>query len=270
MPRRAARRPRRGRKGVRKSRIPRAGALKNSGTLSTIKNTARIVEGVMLASLQSNSDTNYAFNIGSFDRAMRVAACFKFYRARRVVYKYIPFYNQFTAGATVTRPIVQWVMNRNGDSNLWTAAEYDAQGAIGRPVKEMTLCYIPNLLQAVSVRADTAVTVPVVTPPDPIVASSNLRDIGTRPLYGAWLTTPPMGQISTVAGDASSVLNRYADSKGECYYYGHSMLLSNNGGPTIAMYSVYVEVEWEFKDPNFLPYVAPPAVDAPSDAQPLA
>lgn len=264
MPRRAARKPRRGRKGARKSRVPRGP--KNSGTMSHIKNTARIVEGVILTTLQSNTDFNYAFNIGIFDRAMRVAANFKFYRAKRVTYKYIPLYNQFTAGATVSRPVVQWVMNRNGDDNLWTAAEYDAQGAIGRPVKEMTISYVPNLLQAVSVRADNAVTVPVVTPPDPIVASSNLRDIGTRPLYRAWLTTPPMGQIQTVAGVANTNLNRYADSKGECLYYGHSMLLSNNGGPTIAMYNVYVEVEWEFKDPNFLPYVAPPTVDVPTEA----
>jgi len=264
MPARRASKPRRGRKGARKSRIPRAP--KNSGTMSNVKNTARIVEGVLLTTLQSNTDFNFAFNIGEFDRAMRVAANFKFYRAKRVTYKYIPLYNQFTAGATVTRPVVQWVMNRNGDSNLWTSAEYDAQGAIGRPVKEMTISYSPNLLQAVSVRADKAVTVAQVTPPDPIVASSNLRDIGTRPLYGAWLTTPPMGQIQTIAGDANSNLNRYADSLGECYYYGHSMLLSNSGGPPIDMYKVFIEVIWEFKDPNFLPYVAPPAVDAPTEA----
>jgi len=257
MPRRAARKPRR--KGARKSRIPRAP--KNSGTMSGVKNTARIVEGVLLSTLQSNSDTNYFFNIGEFDRAMRVAACFKFYRAKRVTWKYIPLYNQFTAGATVTRPTYQWIMNRNGDSNTWTSAEYDAQGAIGRAVNQTTISYVPNLLQAVSVRADKAVTVAQVTPPDPIVASSNLRDIGTRPLYGAWLTTPPMGQISTVAGGTNSNLNRYADSLGECYYHGHSMLLSNGGGPAIDMFRVYVEVVWEFKDPNFLPYVAPPALD---------
>lgn len=264
MPRRAAatRHPRkRANPKFRLTRQP-----KNSGTMSSVKNTARIVEGVLLSTLQSNNDSNYAFNIGEFDRAMRVAACFKFYRAKRVTYKYIPLYNQFTAGATVTRPTLQWIMNRNGDSNSWTAAEYDAQGAIGRPVKQTTISYVPNLLQAVSVRADTAITVAQVTPPDPIVASSNLRDIGTRPLYGAWLTTPPMGQIETVAGDANSNLNRYADSKGECFYYGHSMLLSNGGGPAIDMFRVYVEVVWEFKDPNFLPYVAPPAVDAPTDA----
>lgn len=214
---------------------------------------AHITEAIQLTSIfQNTGDVNYAFHLGLFVRALALSKNFKYYRAKKCVYRYVPLANVFQGGVAGQQiPTWQMLMNRTGDNALWTAAEYDAQGALSQQfTKQKTIKYKPNLVQSVSVRADAAVG-------GPPLASSNLRQIGTRPLYDAWLSTP-FGTIETVAGDANSNLNIYADATGEILYWGHSILMTASG----TVCQVYLEVEWEFKDPL---YHAPPPQAPPVD-----
>lgn len=225
-----------------------------------VKNVARITEATNLTALAMNTDFNYAFCLKQFDRALALSKCFKYYRAKRCVWRYLPLANTYQDGGIGNVPQLQMIMNRTGDNTAWTPLEYDAQGATAETfTKQKTISYKPNLVQAVQVRADTAVVANPVTgfiPPIPI-ASSNLKQVGTRPLYNAWLSTP-FSTVETVAGDANSLLNIYADGNAELLYWGHSIYVTGRSAANVA--TVFLEVEWEFKDPL---YVTPPAVSAP-------
>lgn len=219
---------------------------------------AQISEAIQLTSIfQATGDVNYSFHLGLFVRAFALSKNFKYYRAKKCVFRYIPLANVFQGGVAGQQiPTWQMIMNRTGDSTAWSAAEYDAQGALAQQfTKQKTIKYKPNLVQSVSVRADTTVGTA------PSAASSQLRQIGTRPLYDAWLATP-FKVIETVSGDANNELDIYPDTTGEILYWGHSILVTSSGTAC----EVYLEVEWEFKDPL---YVTPPEASATASASPL-
>jgi len=229
--RRLPRKPRR-----RPIRRNRRKANQSSGVLSKIKHYARITETAPFTAIAPNQDYNYAFHLGLFDRALAVSKNFKFYRPKRVVWTYLPDFNTFQSGGTVTLPQVSMIMNRTGDATTWTPAEYDAQGAVPKQFsKKMVIAYNPNIVQSVQF---VTTTVPAFG-----------GNIGVRPVYNEWIATGIYSQIfPNPAGGVNSVLNANTFMQ----YQGHSMYWNvTTPGSISVLGSVYCEVEWEFKDPLF-------------------
>ena len=226
---------RRGRKALR--RRARRGN-QSSGALSKVKHYARISETVLFTPMAPNQDYNYAFSLSLFERALAVSRNFKFYRPKRVVWTYLPDFNTFQSGGTVTLPQVSMIMNRTGDSSAWTPNEYEAQGAVPKQFsKKMVIAYRPNIVQSVQ----------FVTTAIPAFGGN----IGVRPVYNEWIATGTYNSVFPLPlppGGIATVLK----PNNELLYQGHSMYwnVATPGAVTV-LGTVYCEVEWEFKDPLF-------------------
>lgn len=251
MPRSNIRKMRRHRKPAhlrRARRIRRAN--QTSGALSNIKHYARITEAVNFTPMNANVDYNYSFSLSLFERALAVSKNFKFYRAKRVVWTYLPDYNTFQASAgNLSLPQVSMIMNRTGDATSWTPAEYDAQGAVPKQFsKKMVIAYSPNIVQSIqyiSVAGATPFT----------------GNVGARPVYREWIAT---GTYNTqVVTPGPPQVNLLTNANTQMLYQGHSMYwhVTSTAPDEPPLGTVFCEVEWEFKDPLFVS----PVSSAPAD-----
>lgn len=229
----------------RKSNLPRRPlkrrskkANQSSGLQKAVKHYARITEVVNFTPPLPNDETNYQFNISQFVRATAVAKNFKYYRAKRVVWTLLPEYNTFQQGAAaVSAPQISFIMNRTGDATAWTAADYDAQGAVPSLfTRKRVVAYKPNLVTSIQMA------------PQPVANVNESRAIGQRPLYDQWIATNDYTiDLPAAVGLTTDVRNTLVN------YYGHSMLW----GVTFVdpsprqLATIFCEVEWEFKDPLF-------------------
>jgi len=233
-------RPRRSnlrRRPLRRQRPRREAKNQSSGMLTNVKHYARITEVVNFTQPTPNTDVNYQFNISQFVRALSLSKLYKYYRAKRVSWTYVPQYETFQIGGAGSIPQVSMIMNRTGDNTAWTAVDYDAQGAVPFSfTKKKVIAYKPNLVQAIQYKAIT------IAPPIGTEASQTL---GARPIYDKWVATgknyvdvPNQGLENAINGDDVS-------------YYGHALLfyVSSVAPGSLPLGQVYCEVEWEFKDP---------------------
>ena len=228
-------------------------ANQSSGALTKVKHYARITETNEVNPIDANSDVNYEFDLAQFPRALALSKNFKFYRAKRVVWTYLPDYNTFQAGgAAVSMPSMALIMNRTGDATSWSPAEYDAQGSVPKIFdKKKVVSYVPNIVQSVQYLNNTAG--PVFT-----------GNIGTRPVFNQWLATGTFFQnIVTPTGNVVQVT-----AGNFLQYYGHSIYWSvtSTAPSEAALGSVFCEVEWEFKDPLFVPTPQVAGPEAPVGA----
>ena len=237
-------------------RRPRANprlANQTSGALSNVKHYARITETALFTPIAPNVDYNYSFSLSLFDRAQAVSKNFKFYRPKRVVWTYLPDFNTFQSGGTVSLPQVSMIMNRTGDSTAWTPAEYDAQGAVPKQFsKKMVIAYNPNIVQSIQ----------YITIGGPLPFTGNL---GVRPVYNEWIATGTYSSlVANPAGGVASITNDNL----QMLFQGHSMYWNvSTPGSISVLGSVYCEVEWEFKDPLF---TAPASQAIPATPVPSA
>lgn len=193
--------------------------------------------------MQANTDYNYQFSLSLFARAVEVSKNFKFYRAKRVAWTYLPDYNTYQVGAaTVSLPQCSLIMNRTGDSTVWTPAEYDAQGAVPKQFnKKMVVAYKPNIVQSIQYINNS-------TAPTPYVGN-----IGSRPVYGEWINTGSYNRQVNTPG-VPPALGLIAEANNLMLYQGHSMYwyVTNTAPGEPNLGTVICEVEWEFKDPLFI------------------
>lgn len=230
-------------------------ANQSSGMLTKVKHYARITETNEIAPIDANADENYQFDLSQFPRALALSKNFKFYRAKRVVWTYLPDYNTFQAGgAAVSMPNMALIMNRTGDATSWSAAEYDAQGAVPKLFdKKKIVSYVPNIVQSVQ----------YINNPNAPLFTGN---IGTRPVFRQWLATGTFFQ-NIVTPNGGNVVQPTAGN--HLQYFGHSIYWSvtSTAPSEAALGSAFCEVEWEFKDPLFVttPQVAEP--EAPVGAE---
>lgn len=243
-------------RGARRLRI-RRNPQQTSGTIRT-KQYARCVEVVPFTQPVANTDVNYQFNISQFDRAKAIAANFKFYRAKRVVWTMLPEYNVFQSGAgSVSLPTIAVIMNRTGDNTAWTQAEYDAQGAVPKTFsKKRVIAYKPNLVQPFNVAIN------VTTGGLPTTAA-----LGNTPVYDKWVGTD--GYLIDNPNPATGGPVPLSIRGDFTPYYGHAIYwaATSTAPSEPALATIFCEVEWEFKDPLF---DLTPGVDAPANvAQPL-
>lgn len=106
---------------------------------------AEITETVELTDIDANTTYQECFQLNQFKRAFALAPNFKFYRAKKVLWKYEPVYNLFAEGGGETIPLAYMVMNRTQDNNDYSAGQLREQGAIPRKfTSAITMSYTPN------------------------------------------------------------------------------------------------------------------------------
>ena len=236
MPRRSTR-PRKNRKP--RKRVVRRHRNQSFGAIN-VKHYARITEVALFTPPSGNQDYNYAFALQQFARAKALSANFKYYRAKRVVWTYLPEYNVFQSGAgQVSIPQMSMIMNRTGDNTVWTPAEYDAQGAVPKTfTKKRVIAYKPSLVQSIQYSMN------------PALGNNNGTNVGARALYNEWIATSDYSTAMLPAGSLPTVIPTINEV---VLYYGHSIYWTTTSTapdePKLAQ--VYCEVEWEFKDPLF-------------------
>lgn len=244
MPIRRFRKRRAPRRGRRVGRRPaRRHPQQTSGNIR-VKQYARCVEAIPITAIAANTDYNYQFNISDFPRASLIAKNFKYYRAKYVVWTYIPEYNTFQSSVgNSTMPQMSMIMNRTGDNTLWTPADYDAQGAVPKAFsRKRVIKYKPNLCSPLNVTLSAVSPDPTPTP--------TTGTLGNIPVYDKWVGTGGYAVDNTLGGATELIIR-----SDKTPYYGHSAYwYVSTVGNTLPLATVFCEVEWEFKDPM---YVAP-------------
>lgn len=216
------------------------------------KHYAQITETVELADIDSNTKYNEVFQLGQFTRALRISENFKFYRAKKVLYKYEPVYNLFSegAGAGETIPLAYMIMNRTQENNTgWGKAQFEEQGALPRKfTSEIALEYTPNWCAPglISVKRD--------------VATNNVSDVlqqGVQKCYN-WLMTPTdslsefrQSSLIETNGLVTQGYNMANNPAAQVIYNGHNVFFDQiTEGTVRKVCRRTVTVVWEFKGPK--------------------
>ena len=257
---------RRGRKGGKKS------------GLSPTRQYATIVETLATNDVFSDVPYQAAFTLSSFFRATTIAKNFKFYRAKKVKWEYMPAYNTFQEGnstGTVSKPQMYLMMNRDQDTKFANLPAADAlfsiqsQGADPSPfVKNKEIIYRPNWCSP----GLTAVGVTKEIGSKDVVNA--VYSLGMKTQYG-WLPTPnvdawqnpavsniPQNPLVGVIANSemSPLLN------GGVVYNGHCFYIAQENEPNTAVGKCVVTVEWEFKGGKQLYAESAPGVTAEKPA----
>jgi len=271
--RRGGRRNRR--RGGRKTRInkPQLGLMPSVQN----KNAAHITETVDLGTFLTNTNYQQQFCILQFPRAVQLCRFFKFYRAKRIVYDYMPENNVSQANtqtkdaqgnvisstASVQIPYMYYMMNRDGSQySSDSLGQFDNTGCRTiKFTKKIVIAYKPNLAQLINVIQPNV--------QGPVQAVYNL---GATPIYDKWISTngigAPIGNNQYINIGLTEPPNSVQafQSQNMPYvrnaptYYGHDFYLEQYNGlnseTTVSLPCGWstVTVEWEFKEPVYYQY----------------
>lgn len=251
--RRAARKPRRGRKGQRRGRAPRSAH--KAGQM------AHITETIDFSELTPNASYSNVFSINQFPRASALAPYFKWYKASKVTWTYHPLYNTFQEQATPapTVPYFYSVMNRTQTQRALTLNDVHAHGA--KPtkfVKKITKTYTPNWCSA-----GLLTGAPINGSPASLQAGlySNGLKAETE-----WLMSPEIPQTSFFNTNGQNSVPVPADNQNlngmtvaqmlpintnQTVYNGHFTYIEQDAAPSAStVCKIVCTVTWRFKDPN--------------------
>lgn len=205
-----------------------------------------ITESVLIDDIQTNTINYETFTLKSFSRAMQIAPNFKWYRAKKVIYKYEPLFTEFVDG-NESAPYYYMIMNRTQDRQAYTGSQLRMQGAVPKLFKNgVTISYKPNWCSQ-GLGAYTQV------PGGPI---TSINATGLKKEYG-WLQTPryngsldvatPIMTNQLIAGN----VNPMALYTAQTIYNGHIAYFDQavpTGSPVVARRTI--TVVWEFKGPK--------------------
>jgi hypothetical protein len=265
-PRRRARRTRR---KNRKAQNPMSSAismLSDKGQYAHIKET---LISTAHAGILPNVDIESSFNLAQYPRAFAMSSLFKFYRAKRVVYTYTPFYNTFQEGAGAgvggpAKPQMYCAMNRSGDLQPFTLAQVLELGVKPIPFsKNLQIAYKPNWLIGGLANGESlnnpnaqVITNGAKVSYDWLPTASIILDPGSQ--------RPPSLGIQTNIN--TGIYLSQTSVQVSPTYQGHRIYISQPNAPVnTAIALETITVEWEFKGANpGLPLTQepkPPAVE---------
>ena len=258
--RRATRRPRR--KQV-KRRAPRRGRrTAKKSSLNPTAQFAKIVESFELPEVKSDQGINYTFSLNTFYRATTLAKNFRFYKAAKVKWEYMPFYNTFQEGnstAVVSKPQMYFLMNRD-QNPYWqgrpAATQLFAIQSAGADPMAFTgnkeIVYRPNWCSP----GITALAFsPVNGPEGEVQAVTNVVSCGLKKQFG-WIPTPDIDLYNdpkyynptTGAYDLSgNSIKTSPTANAAVVYNGHDLYIQQNNEPDTPVCKCICTVEWHFK-----------------------
>jgi len=269
MARRYAKKGRKPRRKAMKRKAPRS---KKAG-LQPSNQYATIVETMPSNDIFSDTAYTAQFQLTDFFRATTVAQNFKYYRAKKVKWEYMPLYNTFQEGLlganSVGKPQFYMMMNREQNQKFSSLAPIDALFAIQTSgsdpsafVKNREIIYKPNWcspgLSALTITLD---------PPN-LGTVNSVVSLGSKKQFG-WLPTPN-NDVYRQPDVPNFILNptntnvpytTAAQLNAAVVYNGHNFYIQQANEPNNKVGKVVVTVEWEFKGGKQL-YALPIKVDA--------
>ena len=269
------RRPRpakRGKKGPK--RVARKRGARKAG-LSLNNQYATIVETLATNDIFSDTPYQATFNLSQFFRATTLAKNFKFYRAKKVKWEYMPLYNTFQENnsvAAVGKPQMYIMMDRDQDTKFQSLsapnALFSIQCAGADPVpfvKNREIIYKPNWCSP----GLTAVGYTPGVPPAPQTVNA-VYSLGLKKQFG-WLPTPNKDawQSPDASNSVQNPLSGFTNIgmapilNGAVVYNGHNLYIQQDNDPEVPVGKCVVTVEWEFKGGKQL-YAVPVVADAPA------
>jgi len=258
---------------------------KKSG-LSQGNQYATIVETLASNDIYSDQPYQSTFDLSQFFRATTIAKNFKYYRAKKVKWEYMPIYNTFQENNSVPavgKPQMYIMMNRDQDTKFQnltpSLALFSIQCAGADPfpfVKNKEIVYKPNWCSP----GLSAFTTTPIQQPNPQVPTSGawpggpgfstssipnaVYSLGMKKQYG-WLPTPndDAWQSPTAPNSALNPLNLAGSVmapilNGGVVYNGHNLYVSQLNEPNVPIGTCVLTVEWEFKGGKQLFASAPP------------
>lgn len=215
---------------------------------------AQITETLQRVDAVSNNNTQEYFTLGDFPRAWSLATNFKFYRAKKVMYKYEPIYNVYGEGATTdTVPYMYTIMNRDqGNNQGLTIADFQKMGAIPQKfTSSKTIQYTPNW---VAPGLQAFKTVRLATGENVV---NDVVSQGTTKHYG-YLATPDesvniysQNNIIETAGMITQGYQKTKAVEAQVIYNGHNVYFQQNDAGTLANVAKRtLTVVWEFRGPK--------------------
>lgn len=253
------------RKMIRKrNRYIKSSLFKGKAELALTRNPhfASITETVLLSDIPANQVQYETFQLNQFIRAMQIAPNFKWYRAKKVIFKYEPLFESFIdsgAGAE-TLPYMYVVMNRTQERTGGTGATFRAQGVVPKVFKNtVTVTYTPNWCTQ-GLGAYTQVAGGPIT---------SINGTGLQKCY-EWLQTPRFAGAGANLDATTPIMsnqllaanvNPMALYTSNTIYNGHLAYFDQvqaqaGGNPIICRRTV--TVVWEFKGPKVDYNLAPP------------
>ena len=260
-PRRRA--PRRNRRRPARRNLRRKPRITKKRGLGPTSQYAKIVETVEFYNMNSDVGYTHNFSLSQFFRATTLAKNFRFYKAAKVKWEYMPFYNTFQEGnstGTVSKPQMYFTMNRD-QNNLWsgkTAAVqlFTIQSSGADPVpftNNREIVYKPNWcspgLNALTFSPVNA------TAGGSVDAVTNVISCGLKKQYG-WIPTPDADVYNSpktynpVDGAADNVGNQLSmgpAAQGAVLYNGHDIYIQQEREPDTPICKLVCTVEWLFK-----------------------
>jgi len=224
--------------------------------------------------INSNQLYNNFFSLNQFPRASAVAPNFKWYRAVKVEWEYLPIFNTFQEEATVGSltgygvPYLYMLMNRTQDSYSPSVNAVDQQAWIessgARPrtlSSKKVFTYKPNW-------CSSGLLTNVVTQGTPNQIAS-IAPQGLKKEFG-WLACPnkPIlangqilpGIIQPVSDTDQLLTNssQVAVTTNNVVYNGHDIFVQQtNAAENTSVASAILTVHWEFKDANGTIFASP-------------
>lgn len=215
------------------------------------KHYAQITETIELADLVSKTNNQEYFTLGTFKRALGISENFKFYRAKKVLFKYEPIYNVYGEGSTSdTIPYMYTVMNRDQDNNLtYTKADFQRMGALPYKFTATKIVqYTPNWI-CPGMQAFKTTTL---TSGEKVV--SNIVQQGVTKCYKWLQTTDNSGnaysenQIIQTGGMDTLTYQIPNNFASQVLYNGHNVYFDQNiVGDLATVAKRTITVVWEFK-----------------------
>ena len=224
---------------------------------------AKIVETFELPEVYSDKGYNFTFSLNTFYRATTLAKNFRFYKAAKVKWEYMPFYNTFQEGnstGTVAKPQLYFMMNRD-QNNFWqtespTTQLFAIQSAGADPMpltSNKEIVYRPNWCSpGISALAFSPVSA---VGGGAVNAVTNVVSCGLKKQYG-WLPTPDLDLYNnpkvynptTGAYDLSgNSVNTSPTANAAVVYNGHDFYIQQVNEPNTPVCKVVCTVEWLFK-----------------------
>ena len=232
--------------------------------LSVMNQYAKIVETIELTDLKADEAYQNTFHLSQFYRATTIAKNFKFYKAAKVKWEYMPFYNtlqQNNSTAVVTKPQLYWVMNRDQDPTFEQRNSADALFSMNNqgvdPIaftRNLEIIYRPNWCSP----GITALTFSPVSNPNGGTTQvvTNVISLGLKKQF-SWLPTPNLDDYNTnrynptTAPDYNGVpINTSPTNNAGVIYNGHNLYIVQENEPDVPVCKVICTVEWLFKGPK--------------------
>lgn len=219
--------------------------------LNPTQHFARIQETVLLSDINVNTTYYETFQLNQFIRAMQIAPNFKWYRPKKVIFKYEPLFETYIDGpaGADSLPYMYVLMNRTQERTAYTGTGLRAQGCVPKVFKNaVTITYKPNwCTQGLGAYTQA--------PGGPI---TSINATGLQKCYD-WLQTPKFasnGNLDATTPIMSNQLlavnvNPMALYTSNTIFNGHLVYFDQalvGGNPVVCRRTV--SVIWEFKGPK--------------------